>query len=114
MEDYQLDIFLGEGAHARSLKLTLPRFTLVAATTRSGLLTSPLRARFGILERLDYYDPKDLAQIILRNASILDMIVDEDRSEEHTSELQSRGHLVCRLLLEKKYIKKSVIECVDK
>src|SRR5690625_577549 len=89
MEDYQLDIFLGEGAHARSLKLTLPRFTLVAATTRSGLLTSPLRARFGILERLDYYDPKDLAQIILRNASILDMIVDEDAA--HEMAMRSRG-----------------------
>lgn len=89
MEDYQLDIFLGEGAHARSLKLTLPRFTLVAATTRSGLLTSPLRARFGILERLDYYDPKDLAQIILRNASILDMIVDEEAA--HEMALRSRG-----------------------
>lgn len=89
MEDYQLDIFLGEGAHARSLKLSLPRFTLVAATTRSGLLTSPLRARFGILERLDYYAPDDLSKIILRNASILDMIVEE--SAAHEMALRSRG-----------------------
>lgn len=89
MEDYQLDIFLGEGAHARSLKLTLPRFTLIGATTRSGLLTSPLRARFGILERLDFYEPADLSQIILRNAAILGMIVDEDAA--HEMALRSRG-----------------------
>lgn len=82
MEDFQLDIFLGEGAHARSLKLSLPRFTLVAATTRTGLLTSPLRARFGILERLDFYSPEDLTQIILRNAAILGLIVDEDAAQE--------------------------------
>lgn len=89
MEDFQLDIFLGEGAHARSLKLTLPRFTLVGATTRTGLLTGPLRARFGILERLDFYDPADLTQIILRNAAILGMIVDEDAA--HEMALRSRG-----------------------
>src|SRR5206468_649046 len=73
MEDYQLDLMIGEGPAARSIKLNIPPFTLVGATTRAGLLTSPLRDRFGIV-----------------------------RSEEHTSELQSRSDLVCRLLLEKK------------
>lgn len=89
MEDYQLDIFLGEGAHARSLKLSLPRFTLVAATTRTGLLTGPLRARFGILERLDYYNTEDLSQIILRNAAILGLIVDDAAATEMA--IRSRG-----------------------
>ena len=71
MEDYQLDLMIGEGPAARSVKLDLPPFTLIGATTRAGTLTSPLRDRFGIIQRLEYYKPKDLATIISRSASIL-------------------------------------------
>jgi Holliday junction DNA helicase RuvB len=71
MEDYQLDIMIGEGPAARSIKLDLPPFTLVGATTRAGLLTSPLRDRFGIVQRLEFYDVDDLAQIVARSAQIL-------------------------------------------
>ena len=67
MEDYQLDIMIGEGPAARSVKVSLPPFTLVGATTRAGLLTAPLRDRFGIIQRLDYYQAEDLAAIILRS-----------------------------------------------
>jgi Holliday junction DNA helicase RuvB len=71
MEDFQLDIMIGEGPAARSIKLDLPPFTLVGATTRAGLLTSPLRDRFGIVQRLEFYDVDDLAQIVRRSAQIL-------------------------------------------
>ncbi len=71
MEDYQLDIMIGEGPAARSIKLNLPPFTLVGATTRAGLLTSPLRDRFGIVQRLDFYSDAELAQIVARSAAIL-------------------------------------------
>jgi Holliday junction DNA helicase RuvB len=71
MEDYQLDIMIGEGPAARSIKLNLPPFTLVGATTRAGLLTSPLRDRFGIVQRLDFYSDAELAQIVARSATIL-------------------------------------------
>jgi Holliday junction DNA helicase RuvB len=71
MEDYQLDIMIGEGPAARSIKLNLPPFTLVGATTRAGLLTSPLRDRFGIVQRLDFYSDAELTQIVARSASIL-------------------------------------------
>ncbi len=71
MEDFQLDLLIGEGPTARSIRLDLPRFTLVGATTRAGLLTSPLRDRFGWVARLDYYPPEDLQQILLRSARLL-------------------------------------------
>src|SRR3546814_9654530 len=77
MEDFQIDIVLGKGPAARSIRLDLPRFTLVGATTRTGSITGPLRDRFGLVARLDYYDPAELESIVTR------------RSEEHTSELQS-------------------------
>jgi Holliday junction DNA helicase RuvB len=73
MEDYQLDIMIGEGPAARSIKLNLPPFTLVGATTRAGLLTSPLRDRFGIVQRLEFYSVEDLEKIVARSASILDV-----------------------------------------
>jgi len=76
MEDYQLDILIGEGPAARSLKLELPPFTLVGATTRAGLLTSPLRDRFGIVLRLEFYNPEDLARIVRRSAGILGTRID--------------------------------------
>lgn len=78
MEDYKLDIILGEGPSARTIKLDLPRFTLVGATTRTGLLTSPLRDRFGVVERLDFYADNDLQSIIHRSAGILKIPIDSD------------------------------------
>ena len=77
MEDYQLDIVIGEGPAARSIKLDLPPFTLVGATTRAGLLTSPLRDRFGIVQRLEFYNSKDLAYILKRSAGILGIEMEE-------------------------------------
>ncbi|MGB5131533.1 MAG: Holliday junction branch migration DNA helicase RuvB [Steroidobacteraceae bacterium] len=76
MEDYQLDIMIGEGPAARSIKLDLPPFTLVGATTRAGLLTSPLRDRFGIVQRLDFYSEEEIRQIVLRAARILELGID--------------------------------------
>ena len=77
MEDYQLDIMIGEGPAARSIKLNLPPFTLVGATTRAGLLTSPLRDRFGIVQRLEFYGVEDLERIVRRSAGILGVSIDE-------------------------------------
>ena len=76
MEDYQLDIMIGEGPAARSIKLSLPPFTLVGATTRAGLLTSPLRDRFGIVQRLEFYSVADIERIVLRSANILGVPID--------------------------------------
>jgi Holliday junction DNA helicase RuvB len=77
MEDYQLDIMIGEGPGARSIKLSLPPFTLVGATTRAGLLTSPLRDRFGIVQRLEFYGVDDLERIVNRSAGILEVAIDQ-------------------------------------
>ena len=89
MEDFALDLMMGKGPSARSIRLDLPKFTLVGATTRSGLLTSPLRARFGITCHLEYYDAPVLANIIKRSASILDISIDDDAAMEIA--LRSRG-----------------------
>jgi Holliday junction DNA helicase RuvB len=80
MEDYQLDIMIGEGPAARSIKLNLPPFTLVGATTRAGLLTSPLRDRFGIVQRLEFYNVDDLDRIVTRSAGILNVPIDRGGS----------------------------------
>ena len=82
MEDFQLDIMIGEGPAARSIKLDLPPFTLVGATTRAGLLTSPLRDRFGIVQRLEFYSNEDLAKIVRRSANILNIETDSDGAQE--------------------------------
>ena len=79
MEDFQIDIIIGEGPAARSVKLDLPPFTLVGATTRAGLLTTPLRDRFGIVARLDFYTPEDLTRIVTRSAELLDLVLDDGR-----------------------------------
>jgi holliday junction DNA helicase RuvB len=89
MEDYRIDIMLDSGPNARSVQLTLAPFTLVGATTRAGLLTSPLRARFGINARLEYYDAKLLSKIIHRSAGILNTTIDDDAAEEISK--RSRG-----------------------
>uniref|UniRef100_UPI002588B7F9 Holliday junction branch migration DNA helicase RuvB n=1 Tax=uncultured Marinobacter sp. TaxID=187379 RepID=UPI002588B7F9 len=82
MEDYQLDIMVGEGPAARSIKIDLPPFTLVGATTRAGLLTSPLRDRFGIVQRLEFYSVADLAIIVARSAAILGLQMDDGGARE--------------------------------
>ena len=82
MEDYQLDIMIGEGPAARSIKLELPPFTLIGATTRAGSLTSPLRDRFGIVQRLEFYNIKDLTQIVKRSASYLNLTLQEEGAVE--------------------------------
>ena len=78
MEDFQLDVVLGQGPSARTLRLDLPRFTLIGATTRTGLLTTPLRGRFGVLHRLDYYAADELGAIVRRSARLLDVAIDDD------------------------------------
>ncbi len=98
MEDFQLDIFLGEGPHARNIKLSLPRFTLVGATTRTGLLTAPLRARFGILERLEYYEAEQLSAIILRSAGLLGITVADDAAHEMARRSRGTPRTANRLL----------------
>src|SRR5438552_2603002 len=89
LEDYQLDIMIGEGPAARSIKLNLPPFTLVGATTRAGLLTSPLRDRFGIVQRLEFYGVEDLELIVKRSASILNVPI--DKGGTHRIAQRSRG-----------------------
>ncbi len=98
MEDYQLDIIIGQGPSARSLKLNLPRFTLIGATTRTGLLTSPLRDRFGIISRLDFYKPDDLKRILLRTAGILKSEIIEDAAAEIAGRSRGTPRIANRLL----------------
>jgi Holliday junction DNA helicase RuvB len=98
MEDYQIDIMIGEGPAARSIKLDLPPFTLVGATTRAGLLTSPLRDRFGIVQRLEFYGPDDLALIIRRSARILGVTIDERGSNELARRSRGTPRIANRLL----------------
>jgi len=98
MEDYQLDIIIGQGPSARSLKLNLPRFTLIGATTRTGLLTSPLRDRFGIINRLDFYRPLDLEQILLRSARILNSEIKVDAAAEIAGRSRGTPRIANRLL----------------
>jgi Holliday junction DNA helicase RuvB len=98
MEDYQLDIIIGQGPSARSLKLNLPKFTLIGATTRTGLLTSPLRDRFGIINRLDYYRPDDLEKILLRSAGILNTEIKQDAAMEISQRSRGTPRIANRLL----------------
>ncbi|MBT8137464.1 MAG: Holliday junction branch migration DNA helicase RuvB [Gammaproteobacteria bacterium] len=98
MEDYQFDIMIGEGPGARSIKLDLPPFTLVGATTRAGLLTSPLRDRFGIVQRLEFYSAEELTQIVRRSAQILDLPVDADGAAEIATRSRGTPRIANRLL----------------
>ncbi len=98
MEDFQLDIMIGEGPAARSIKLDLPPFTLVGATTRAGLLTSPLRDRFGIVQRLEFYSDPDLAAILSRAAGILDIAIDTDGAQELARRSRGTPRIANRLL----------------
>ncbi len=98
MEDFKIDIIIGEGPGARSIPLEIPHFTLVGATTRSGLLTSPLRARFGILQRLDFYSQEDLAEVVRRSAGILGIDVDEGGASEIARRSRGTPRIANRLL----------------
>jgi len=98
MEDGQLDIIIGEGPAARSIKLELPPFTLVGATTRAGLLTSPLRDRFGIVQRLEFYEVADLLQIVMRSAVILEVEIDEAGAKEIARRSRGTPRIANRLL----------------
>jgi Holliday junction DNA helicase RuvB len=98
MEDFELDIVIGQGPSARSVKVPLKPFTLVGATTRAGLLTSPLRARFGIVHRLDFYTDADLEEIVRRSARILDVRLDDDAARELARRSRGTPRIANRLL----------------
>jgi Holliday junction DNA helicase RuvB len=98
MEDYQIDILIGEGPAARSLRLDLPRFTLVGATTRAGLLTSPLRDRFGIVQRLDFYTVEQLTEIVLRSADKLALTIRPEGATEVARRSRGTPRIANRLL----------------
>ncbi|RTR33701.1 Holliday junction branch migration DNA helicase RuvB [Shewanella atlantica] len=98
MEDYQLDIMIGEGPAARSIKLDLPPFTLIGATTRAGALTSPLRARFGIPLRLEFYNTKDLSSIVSRSANVLELPIDDEGAIELARRSRGTPRIANRLL----------------
>lgn len=98
MEDYAIDIMLGKGASARSIRLDLPRFTLVGATTRAGLLTAPLRDRFGVINKLEFYSVEELKKIIIRSAGVLGVDIDEDGAGEIARRSRGTPRLANRLL----------------
>ena len=98
MEDFQLDVVLGKGPTAQSIRIDLPRFTLVGATTRKGKVTAPLRDRFGIEERLDYYESTDLKQIVLRSAGIIEVEIDSDAAEIIAGRSRKTPRIANRLL----------------
>ena len=98
LEDYQLDIIIGEGPSARSIKLDLPPFTLVGATTRAGALTSPLRDRFGIVQRLEFYNMEDLSRIVTRAASLLDVTIQPEGAREIARRSRGTPRIANRLL----------------
>ena len=98
MEDYQLDIIIGQGPSARTLKLNLPKFTLIGATTRTGLLTSPLRERFGVINRLEFYLPDELKKIVLRSSQILKTEINDDAAFEIARRSRGTPRIANRLL----------------
>ena len=98
MEDYAIDIMLGKGPSAKSLRLDIPKFTLIGATTRTGALAAPLRDRFGVIHRLEFYDPKDISTIINRSAGILNTSIDQEASEMLASRSRLTPRIANRLL----------------
>jgi Holliday junction DNA helicase RuvB len=98
MEDFQLDLVVGQGPGARSLRLELPRFTLVGATTRAGMLSSPLRDRFGYSARLDYYPPADLVHILHRSARLLEVALEDDAADEIARRSRGTPRIANRLV----------------
>jgi Holliday junction DNA helicase RuvB len=98
LEDFQIDIMIGEGPAARSVKLDLPPFTLIGATTRAGMLTNPLRDRFGIVARLEFYSAEELTRIVLRSAKLLEIEVSADGAREIASRARATPRVSNRLL----------------
>jgi Holliday junction DNA helicase RuvB len=98
MEDFKLDIIIGQGPSAKTIKLPIPRFTLVGATTRAGMLSNPLRDRFGIIEHLDFYTDKELIQIVRRSALIMNIDIDEEAAREIAKRSRGTPRIVNRLL----------------
>ena len=98
MEDFAIDVMIGKGASARSIRLDLPKFTLVGATTRAGLLTAPLRDRFGVVHRLEFYTPQELQTIILRSAKVLGVTIEEEGAMELARRSRGTPRLANRLL----------------
>ena len=98
MEDFQLDLIIGQGPSTRTIKLDLPRFTLIGATTRVGSLTSPLRERFGLVQRLDFYAPEELEAIVLRSAGIMKMTIEKDGAAEIARRARGTPRIANRLL----------------
>src|SRR5213595_124407 len=98
LEDYQIDIMIGEGPGARSVKLDLPPFTLVGATTRAGMLTNPLRDRFGIVARLEFYSPEDLTTIVTRSAKLLEIAIEPEGAVEIARRSRGTPRIANRLL----------------
>jgi Holliday junction DNA helicase RuvB len=98
MEDFNLDIIVGQGPSARSIKINLPRFTLIGATTRTGLITSPLRDRFGVVFRLEFYAPEELKEIVKRSARILGIPIEEDAASEIARRSRGTPRVANRLL----------------
>jgi len=98
MEDYAIDIIIGKGPSARSIRLDIPSFTMIGATTRAGMLTSPLRDRFGVICRLDYYSKEELFQIVMRSARLLKIEIEEDGAEEIAKRSRGTPRIANRLL----------------
>ena len=98
MEDFAIDIMLGKDSSARSIRLDLPHFTLVGATTRAGLLTAPLRDRFGVVQKLEFYTPEELTTIIIRSAGVLQVEIDEEGARELAKRSRGTPRLANRLL----------------
>ncbi|RLL50521.1 Holliday junction branch migration DNA helicase RuvB [Mariprofundus sp. EBB-1] len=98
MEDFQLDLVIGQGPAARSIKMDIPRFTLIGATTRAGLLTNPLRDRFGVIERLEFYSHEELSRIVSRSAQLIDIITEESGSFEIAKRSRGTPRIANRLL----------------
>lgn len=98
LEDFALDIIIGKGPSARSIRLDLPKFTLIGATTRSGMLASPLRDRFGVMCNLDFYDTKDLKEIVLRSAGIINIEINDQGAEEISRRSRGTPRIANRLL----------------
>jgi len=98
LEDYQIDIMIGEGPAARSVKLDLPPFTLIGATTRAGMLTNPLRDRFGIIARLEFYTPNELQRIVMRSSTLLEMNLTHDGAMEIAKRSRGTPRIANRLL----------------
>ena len=114
MEDFAIDIMIGKGATARSIRLDLPQFTLIGATTRAGMLSAPLRDRFGVIQRLEFYTPEELSEIILRSSRVLNMEMDSKGAMELARRSRGTPRLANRLLKRvRDYVAREVLDILD-